>query len=74
MLFYVTYIRFSHQCSVQAGDRIKRPKLAATLRTIAEQGIDVFYNGTIGEELVNDVQKFGGILQMDDLRNYRSVC
>ncbi|XP_046419011.1 glutathione hydrolase 1 proenzyme-like [Neodiprion fabricii] len=56
-----------------AGDRIKRPKLAETLKIISEQGADVFYNGTIGEQLAEEVQAFGGILQMDDLRNYSVI-
>ncbi|XP_012250890.2 scoloptoxin SSD14-like isoform X2 [Athalia rosae] len=55
------------------GDRIKRPKLANTLRIIAEKGIDVFYNGTMGEQLVEEIRAFGGIMSMNDLRNYSVI-
>ncbi|KAK0081381.1 hypothetical protein PV325_012278 [Microctonus aethiopoides] len=53
------------------GDKIKRPKLMETLKIIAEHGIDVFYNGSLGEAIVKEIQNFGGIIEMDDLRNYR---
>lgn len=53
------------------GDTFKMPRLAATLRTIAQSGVDVFYNGTVGQQLVEDVQRAGGILTADDLLQYR---
>lgn len=42
-----------------------------TLKIIAENGIDVFYNGSLGEAIVKEIQNFGGIIEMEDLRNYR---
>ncbi|XP_068660742.1 glutathione hydrolase 3-like [Aristolochia californica] len=56
---------------LQKGDICYNPKLADTLELISEQGADVFYNGIIGEKLVRDVQATGGILTMEDLRQYR---
>lgn len=56
---------------LQAGDRCYNVKLAETLETLAEQGPQVFYNGTIGEKLVKDVREAGGILTMEDLNNYK---
>ena len=53
------------------GDKFKIPKFATTLRTLAENGVDVFYNGAMGDKLVEDVQKKNGILTKEDLRNYR---
>lgn len=55
----------------KAGDFYKRPVLAATLRSIAQEGIDIFYNGTMGDKIVQDVTKKGGILTKEDLVNYR---
>ncbi|CAI9100491.1 OLC1v1037606C1 [Oldenlandia corymbosa var. corymbosa] len=56
---------------LKAGDICYNVKLGLSLEAVAEQGPVAFYNGTVGEMLVNDVQKAGGILTMEDLRNYR---
>ncbi|KAJ9183868.1 hypothetical protein P3X46_007670 [Hevea brasiliensis] len=56
---------------LQAGDRCYNVKLARSLEAIAEQGPQTFYNGTVGEQLVKDVRKAGGILTMEDLKNYK---
>ncbi|XP_057544555.1 glutathione hydrolase 3 isoform X2 [Amaranthus tricolor] len=56
---------------LQTGDICYNLKLAESLEAVAEQGPEVFYNGTVGERLVKDVKKAGGILTMDDLRNYK---
>ena len=55
----------------KAGEVYKRPVLAATLRSLAQEGIDIFYNGTMGDKVVEDVTKKGGILTKEDLMNYR---
>lgn len=56
---------------LQVGDICRNIKLADTLRKIAVFGIDAFYKGSIGVELVKDVQKAGGILTFSDLKKYR---
>ncbi|XP_054010591.1 glutathione hydrolase 1 proenzyme-like [Hylaeus anthracinus] len=56
----------------KAGDRIKRPKLAETLKLIAEQGPTIFYNGSMGDDLVADIQAIKGIITKEDLQNYRA--
>ncbi|XP_076916156.1 glutathione hydrolase 3-like [Bidens hawaiensis] len=55
---------------LQAGETCYNHQLGLSLEAIAEGGPDVFYNGLIGENLVKDVRARGGILKMDDLRNY----
>ncbi|XP_076234085.1 glutathione hydrolase 1 proenzyme isoform X2 [Calliopsis andreniformis] len=52
-------------------DRIKRPRLAETLKLIAKYGPDIFYNGTIADNLVKEIKAFNGIIDKEDLRNYR---
>lgn len=54
-----------------AGDICRNKMLAKTLATISEDGLSSFYNGSIGFNLVKDVQKGGGILNMKDLQSYR---
>ncbi|GAV62167.1 G_glu_transpept domain-containing protein [Cephalotus follicularis] len=56
---------------LQAGDTCYNVELAKTLEAVAEQGPQAFYNGTVGEKLVKDVREVGGILTMEDLRNYK---
>ncbi|MCI81607.1 gamma-glutamyltranspeptidase 3-like, partial [Trifolium medium] len=46
-------------------------ELGQTLEILADEGPQAFYNGTIGEKLVKDVTEDGGILTMEDLRNYK---
>ena len=51
----------------------KRPVLAQTLRTIAENGAKEFYEGETAEKMVHDLTRAGGIITMEDLKNYRLV-
>nr|XP_043626653.1 glutathione hydrolase 3-like [Erigeron canadensis] len=55
---------------LKAGDICYNPKLGWSLELVANEGPDAFYAGVIGEKLVKDVQAAGGILTMEDLRNY----
>jgi len=53
------------------GDLIVQLDLAESLRTIGREGPDVLYGGALGQVIVDDVQKNGGILTIEDLRAYR---
>ncbi|XP_062870746.1 glutathione hydrolase 5 proenzyme [Trichomycterus rosablanca] len=52
-------------------DKLWYPKLAETLQIIADQGVDAFYTGKIAQDLINDVQKAGGTLSLEDLRTFQ---
>lgn len=53
------------------GDYMKRPALADTLERIAENGAKEFYDGgETGRKFVEDIQKMGGIITEQDLRDY----
>jgi gamma-glutamyltranspeptidase/glutathione hydrolase len=56
-----------------AGDIIIQPALAESLRTIAKEGTDVLYGGTLGQAIVHGMQKHGGIMTIEDLRAYRTI-
>ncbi|XP_020536628.1 glutathione hydrolase 3 isoform X2 [Jatropha curcas] len=58
---------------LQAGDKCHNLKLAWSLEAVAEQGPQALYNGTVGEQLVEDIRKAGGIVTMEDLKNYKVV-
>ncbi|CAN7027474.1 unnamed protein product [Brassica rapa subsp. trilocularis] len=53
------------------GTIIRNPKLACTLKQIGKYGSKAFYNGTVGDYLVRDIQKSGGIITLKDLQSYK---
>lgn len=55
----------------EVGEIFKNEDYAKTLRLIAKGGADVFYKGEIAEAMVANVQKYGGLLTMEDLANYK---
>lgn len=55
----------------KAGDTLKQPELAATLRRIAEKGASEFYRGETARLLAEEMAKNGGIISLDDLANYK---
>jgi len=55
------------------GDLVVNPDLGSTLRLIAEQGADVFYNGVLGERIAADMADNGALLAFDDLTTYRTT-
>ncbi|XP_056139636.1 gamma-glutamyltransferase 1a [Lampris incognitus] len=58
---------------LKENDIVKFPKLADTYQRIAEDGPDVFYNGTMAQSIVEDIQAAGGIITLDDLLEYQPV-
>ncbi|XP_019718510.1 gamma-glutamyltranspeptidase 1-like [Hippocampus comes] len=58
---------------LKENDTVRFPKLADTYRKIAEGGADTFYHGEIATDLVADIQAAGGIITMEDLRDYAPV-
>src|SRR6266446_4892801 len=49
-----------------AGDLIRQPELGQTLRAIAKDGRDAFYNGPIAEDMVETLRAIGGLHTLDD--------
>ncbi len=56
---------------IEPGRILKQPQLAETFRLIAKYGPEIFYNGEIGQAIVTAVNKAGGQMTIDDLRNYK---
>ncbi|GFS21750.1 gamma-glutamyltranspeptidase 1 [Elysia marginata] len=52
------------------GSLIKMPLLAKTFQTIQDDPAS-FYNGSLAEDIVLDLQDEGGIFTVDDLKNYK---
>jgi gamma-glutamyltranspeptidase/glutathione hydrolase len=55
------------------GEIIRQPELGQTLKAIASQGADVFYEGWIAQAIAETVKKEGGVLTLEDLRSYKPV-
>src|SRR5438045_4417758 len=54
--------------SPEPGEIFKNPTLAQTFRTLAKEGKKGFYQGRIGQALVQVTQDLGGHLTLDDLK------
>ena len=55
------------------GETIRQPELGDTLRAVASQGAEIFYQGWIAEAIAETVKKNGGALTVEDLKNYKAV-
>ena len=57
--------------ALRAGELLVQPMLAETLQRIRRQGPDGFYRGEVAEAIVEAVQVDGGVLQLQDLLDYK---
>jgi gamma-glutamyltranspeptidase/glutathione hydrolase len=55
-----------------AGSLFKQPRLAATLRTLAEEGLDSFYRGSLADSIAADFHALGTPVTRSDLASYRA--
>ncbi|WP_303292131.1 gamma-glutamyltransferase [Marinobacter sp. SS5-14b] len=55
----------------QPGEIFRQPELADTLQRIADEGVKGFYQGKTAELIVNEMQRNGGLITLDDLKNYQ---
>uniref|UniRef100_A0ACD5VBN5 Uncharacterized protein n=1 Tax=Avena sativa TaxID=4498 RepID=A0ACD5VBN5_AVESA len=60
-----------HGKLLTTGEICRNPALADALEAMAEEGIAALYGGHIGETLVEDVRRAGGVVTADDMRGYR---
>jgi gamma-glutamyltranspeptidase / glutathione hydrolase len=56
----------------EAGEILRQPELAATLRRIARNGPAEFYRGQTAHNLAKEVQREGGLITLDDLAHYQA--
>jgi gamma-glutamyltranspeptidase/glutathione hydrolase len=59
--------------ALKTGDRLVQPDLARVLSTVADEGAQAFYSGSLAKGMVASNQKAGGIWSQADLANYKAV-
>lgn len=57
---------------IEAGERLVQSDYAASLRLIAQLGPAALYEGALGQALVDDLQRRGGVISRSDLSAYRT--
>jgi len=57
----------------EAGDRLVQADLARTLERIRDHGAKDFYEGETARLLAADMQAHGGLIAMEDLKNYKAI-
>lgn len=55
------------------GHVLRQPELGETLKAVAEQGAEVFYQGWIAQAIAETIKKEGGVLSAEDLKSYKAV-
>ena len=67
------YFLKADNTSYEAGDLFIQKDLSMVLQKIANEGHKGFYEGEVAEKIVSDVQNNGGILTLEDLKNYKAL-
>lgn len=62
---------FKDGLALEPGDVLIQEDLARTYREILDKGIECFYGGELGQKMVDAVQAKGGILELQDLKEYQ---
>jgi gamma-glutamyltranspeptidase / glutathione hydrolase len=52
------------------GEVIHNPKLAESLKILADEGADAFYRGKLGQAIARDMQLKGGLITIEDLTSF----
>lgn len=56
---------------LHAGDTLRQPELAETLKRIAKNGSAEFYRGDTAKMILDDMQRMGGLITPEDLARYQ---
>jgi len=57
----------------QPGEIFKQPDLAKTLKLISKKGKKAFYEAEIARLIVKDMERNGGLITFEDLKNYKPI-
>jgi gamma-glutamyltranspeptidase/glutathione hydrolase len=57
----------------EPGEVFKQPELARTLKAIARRGTKGFYTGSVAQAIVATMEKYRGLITMQDLAHYQPM-
>ena len=63
----------SYYKNLQKGQTYRNPHLAKTLSLISREGANAFYDGEIADKIINEEDKYNGIITKEDLADFK-VC
>jgi gamma-glutamyltranspeptidase len=69
--FKKTYLKPNGDC-YQIGEVFKQPDLAKTLQTIANEGAQAFYSGSIAQKIIADLSENNGVLTLNDFKAHEA--
>ncbi|ELR97771.1 gamma-glutamyltransferase [Gloeocapsa sp. PCC 73106] len=58
---------------LKKGEIVYVPHLAESLQQIAQEGVESFYQGELGQKITREIQANGGLLTARDLAEYRGI-
>ncbi|MCB1982110.1 MAG: gamma-glutamyltransferase, partial [Rhodoferax sp.] len=58
---------------LEAGERLRLPRLATTLETLGQRGLRDFYEGELAAPIGAELERIGSPLRADDLAAYRAA-
>ncbi len=59
--------------ALQVGERLQQPRIAATLRQLAEAGLDDFYRGDLAQSIAADLERAGCLVTGEDLARHTAL-
>ncbi|MEZ5893430.1 MAG: gamma-glutamyltransferase [Parvularculaceae bacterium] len=69
----LAYFSKADGAAYKRGDILVQKDLAKTLKAIAKDGAAGFYDGAVAGLIVSEMEKNGGLITREDLKNYRVV-
>src|SRR5207237_9114967 len=57
----------------RVGSVVRQPRLASTIRVVADSGAAAFYRGSIADSIAAEMKRSGGLISKEHLARYRPI-